>query len=112
LSNSHDKFQIKDALEIIIGSVVLAYPIALTEEVWQLGYDLSNRAALFLGISSLAFQAVFVYVFFYYGKFMEHRLEFLTRLLSVWFLTIFVSGYCHKKNITCCLRRQFQCNHI
>ena len=90
--SKHDKYELKDALEIIIGSVVLAYPIAITEEVWDLGYNLSDKGALFLGMSSLAFQAIFVYVFFYYGKMVTHTAEFFLRLGSVFFLTLLVSA--------------------
>ena len=90
--SKHDKFELKDALEIVIGSVVLAYPIAITEEVWNLGYELSNDGAVFLAISSLVFQAIFVYVFFYYGKFVEHKTEFFSRLASVYLLTLCVSA--------------------
>ena len=72
--------------------MVLGFPVAITEEVWNMGYELSSKNTFFLALGSLTFQAVFVYYFFYYGKLQKHRLDFAKRLLAIYSLTIVVSA--------------------
>ena len=41
MNSQHRRFTLKDVSEIVVGSVLLAFPVAITEEVWNLGATLS-----------------------------------------------------------------------
>ena len=46
------EFKLTDFFQLIAGATVLALPVSLTEEVWNLGGELSiGRALLILGVS-------------------------------------------------------------
>ena len=54
-------FRARDVVEIALGACILAFPTATTEEVWDLGAELSlSRAMLFL-VASVFFLAVLIY---------------------------------------------------
>ena len=88
----HDRFRLDDVAEIIIGSVLLAFPIAITEEVWNLGRELSLVSAFTIAAVSLFFLAWFAYHTFYNSELQNNRQEFFIRVLSVYCLTLIVAA--------------------
>jgi len=61
MEKTQRRFRINDLSEIIVGSVVLAFPVAITEEVWNLGTTLPLGSAIFMVVASLVFTAWFAY---------------------------------------------------
>ncbi|MBD3354678.1 DUF2391 family protein, partial [Candidatus Woesearchaeota archaeon] len=85
------EFLIKDALQVIIGSSILAIPIGFTEETWELGGSLPilNILGLFL-ISML-----FISSFTYYNYHKRHGLkkhfgEFVKRIFATYLVSFLV----------------------
>ena len=59
------ELRIRDVIQIIVGATILAIPLAFTEETWQLGEKLPVLNVFALGLLSVLFIAIFVYVNFY-----------------------------------------------
>lgn len=50
-----------DVAELIIGASVLAFPVAVTEEVWNLSEQISLLQVLLIAATSCFFLSVFIY---------------------------------------------------
>jgi len=87
-------FDRKDFGEIVIGSLTLALPLALTEEVWNLGTELRLLNVLLAVLVSYCVIGVYVRAHFYGGRLTEHRNEFIKRVMSVYLVTLLVSALC------------------
>jgi uncharacterized membrane protein len=84
-------FSLKDVGEIFVGAVLLALPISLTEEVWQLGSELAPWRTLFISLFSVLFIAFFGYFKFYNGSLEGAVAEFLARVFTVYVLANIVA---------------------
>jgi uncharacterized membrane protein len=84
-------FNAHDAVQVIVGATLLAIPVGLTEEVWQLGETLSNIRIGFLAFFSLLFIAGFTYYVSYRRHIKTHRPEFVQRLLGTYILSLIVA---------------------
>ena len=80
----------RDIAEIIIGSLVLAFPVAVTEEVWNLSMELSFARTIVLFVSSLVFISVFVHTTYCHDFSFSSQKQLLARVLSVYGLTLMV----------------------
>lgn len=72
----------RDIMQIIIGSTILALPIAYTEEVWKLGEELPLLNVGLLSLLSLVFIALFVYFNFYRFSIKGHWFNYIKRVES------------------------------
>jgi len=88
----HDRFRLHDVAEFVIGSVLLAFPVAITEEVWNLGTELSLINTLAIVAVSLIFLGWFAYNTFYKSNLKYNRQEFIVRVLSVYLVTLIVAA--------------------
>jgi uncharacterized membrane protein len=86
------RFRINDLSEIIVGSVVLAFPVAITEEVWNLGTTLPLASSVIIVVSSLVFLAWFVYHTYYQSVMETHWKDLLARTLTTYAITLLVSA--------------------
>ena len=86
------RFRINDLSEIIVGSVVLAFPVAITGEVWDLGATLPLLNAIVIVVSSLIFIAWFVYHAYYQSVMDTHWQDLLARTLSTYVVTLVISA--------------------
>lgn len=85
------EFRLEDLAQLIAGACVMALPISLTEEVWDLGAELSvGRTLATLGIS-LVTLAGFTWSLFYVGRVREYWGVFLGRVLAAYAVTFLVS---------------------
>jgi len=65
------EFYLVDLIQIVIGATILAIPVALTQEVWELGRTLPFwRILVFLGLSLL-----FISIFVYFNYYKHHTME-------------------------------------
>lgn len=85
-------FKLHDVSEIVVGSVLLAFPIAVTEEVWDLGEVLSTFSTLAIITASLFFLTWFATHTFYNSDLLGHHREILLRVLSVYCVTLIVAA--------------------
>ncbi|MFW6387017.1 MAG: DUF2391 family protein [Bacillota bacterium] len=84
----------RDILQVILGASVLALPLGMTEETWNLGSELPLFNVLFLAVLGIGFIAMFVY-FNYYREVLEgHKIEMFKRVLMIYFLSLLlVAGF-------------------
>ncbi len=84
------EFRTKDVVQVMVGSSILAIPVALTEETWKLGETLPlPNVFAFLAIS-LVFVSTFVFYNYYRTSLRQHWLEFLKRVISTYLLSFLV----------------------
>jgi uncharacterized membrane protein len=86
------EFRPRDLLQVIIGSSILAIPLAFTEETWRLGETLPLFNTILLSVISLVFISVFVYFNFYRFMLKDHILEFIKRIFSTFAVSLIVVG--------------------
>jgi uncharacterized membrane protein len=84
------KLDSRDIAEIIIGSLVLGFPVAVTEEIWNLSQDLSLGRTLIISLASLVFISVFVKTTYRHDLTFSSQKELAARVLTVYGLTLVV----------------------
>jgi len=84
------EFSPKDVLQVIIGATLLAIPVGYTEEAWNLGAVLPNINILFIMLLSILFISSFIYHSHYKDKLKNHKLQFITRILSTYIISFLV----------------------
>ena len=84
------EFRLRDALEIIVGAMVLAIPVAYTEEVWVLAEELPVANTIAVLVTSISISALFVYFVFYKGHLRETLSQFFFRVFANYGLTLLV----------------------
>jgi uncharacterized membrane protein len=88
----HLELSTKDRVQICVGATILAIPTAFTEEVWNLGTDVSWLGTITLAIVSLGFIGLFIYFNSYKNHMKLYRTDFLNRLFSTYFFSLIVVG--------------------
>jgi uncharacterized membrane protein len=83
---------VRDIAEIVIGSLVLAFPVAVTEEVWNLGAELSLGRTLVIWLSSLVFVSFFVQTAYRHDFSFASQKQLLARVGTVYGLTLLLSA--------------------
>ena len=82
----------RDLAEIIIGSLVLAFPVAVTEEVWNMSAEISLTRALLIALGSLVFISFFVRTTYFHETTMTSSKQVAVRALTVYVVTLLVSA--------------------
>jgi len=86
------KLDSRDVAEIVIGSLVLAFPVAVTEEVWNLSADLSLGRTVFISLVSLVCISVFVQTTYRHEFSFSSQKELIARVFAVYLLTLVVAA--------------------
>lgn len=81
----------RDVMQLIVGATLLSTPVALTEEVWQLGKVLPMEKIFLLALLSMTFTSLFVYYNFYRNNIKDHFLEFIKRIVLVYVISLTIS---------------------
>jgi uncharacterized membrane protein len=84
------EFYFRDFLQAIIGALLLATPIAFTQEVWELGDMLSNERIVLIVLMSLLFLSLFVYHNFYKDHFKKYAGQFFMRVVVIYVMSFLV----------------------
>lgn len=84
------EFNPRDIMQVIIGSALLAIPVSLTEEAWNLGESLPNLNISILSIVSLLLVSIFVYFNFYKVTLKGYVIEFIKRVLGTYLISLLV----------------------
>ena len=90
MRKAREQFGLQDVAEIIVGAIILAFPIAITEEVWTLSEELSVGRTLWISLSSIAFISCFGYYLYYRSSLRENWRDFLMRTSAIYFITLLV----------------------
>ena len=86
------RFHIKDLSEITVGAVVLASPIALTEEAWNLGNELPVLNTIIIVVVSLLFTAWFSYHAHYESSLDTHGQEYILRVVVTYSTSLVIAA--------------------
>lgn len=92
MSTRTSELRVRDMAELLAGAIVMAFPIAITEEVWDLGEELSLLRITLIALGSILFIALLVWALFQRGHPPEHRRDFLRRVLAAYGLALFVAA--------------------
>ena len=87
-STSGHKLNWRDVAEIVVGSCVLAFPVSVTEEVWELSKTLPLGRVLYLAYWSNIFIALFTYHRYFRGQLRGNVGRFVLRVGAVYFVTV------------------------
>ena len=82
----------RDVLQIIIGASILAIPVGMTEETWNLGVELPLLNVIILTLLGISFIAFFVYFNFYRNYLKEHLKDYILRVITIYFVSLLVVG--------------------
>jgi len=85
------EFRIEDFCQLVAGACVMALPVALTEEVWNLGASLSTGRTLLILAVSIFTLAGFIWGLFYGKRIGEYKGHFFKRVLSAYVVTFMVA---------------------
>lgn len=84
------EFRPRDAFQVIVGASLLAIPVTLTEEAWNLGEKLPLLNVLLLGVISILFISSFVYFNIYRFHLKGNVFEFIKRVICTYLLSLAV----------------------
>ena len=59
---SANLFRLRDFIEIALGGSIMAFPVAATEEIWNLSKELNLVRVLLFTVASMFVLAVLIYV--------------------------------------------------
>ena len=86
------RFHWRDLAEVLIGACILAFPVAVTEEVWSLGAELSLGRVLVFAVVSIFFLATVIYVIHRHeGRPLSHK-TFMLRVVGTYAVTFAISA--------------------
>ncbi|TYA71582.1 DUF2391 family protein [Seonamhaeicola marinus] len=84
------EFKPRDIIQVIIGSALLAIPVSLTEEAWNLGITLPFKNILLIILLSLIMIGMFVYFNFYRFNFKGNKFEFFKRVIGTYLISLLI----------------------
>ena len=84
------EFKPRDIMQVIIGSALLAIPVSLTEEVWNLGKTLPISNVYMIAALSLVLISVFVYFNFYKVTLKGYVIDFIKRIVGTYIISLLV----------------------
>ena len=86
------EIRLRDVVQILVGSALLAIPVAFTEEAWRLGQTLPVVNVVAVSVISLVFIAVFVHLHSYRGYIGEYLFEYLKRVIATYVISLIVAA--------------------
>lgn len=85
------EFRLEDLGQLVAGACVMALPVALTGEVWELGSSLSIGRTLSILALSITTLSGFIWGLFYGKRIGEYKGHFFKRVLSAYLVTFMVA---------------------
>ena len=86
------EFKPRDIMQVAVGSALLAIPVSLTEEAWNLGESLPITNIVIIAIISILMIAIFVFYNFYKITLKGYVIEFLKRVIGTYLISLIVVG--------------------
>lgn len=84
------EFKPRDVMQVIIGSALLAIPVSLTEEAWNLGETLPISNIITIALLSLGLISVFVYFNFYKITLKGYVYDFVKRIIWTYIISLLI----------------------
>ena len=85
------EFRFEDLVQLIAGALVMGLPVAMAEETWDLGAELSMGRTLTILALSWCTLAGFIWTLFYGKRITEYRHQFIKRTVAAYVVTFVVS---------------------
>lgn len=83
-------FKVSDVGQIAVGACVMAFPVIMAEELWDLGAELSLPRVLYFALASWFFLGAFIRLM-HHDPGVEHsRQEFFKRVISTYMITLVI----------------------
>ena len=86
------EFKPRDIMQVAVGSALLALPMSLTEEAWNLGTTLPMKNILLIAALSLVTVGFYVYYNFYKVTLKGYVIEFIKRILGTYLIALIMAG--------------------
>ncbi len=86
------RFAARDVAEIAMGACIMAFPVATTEEIWNLGEELTLVRALLFSLASLFFLGLLVFLLHHGRDVPKDPKVFFQRVLSTYGLTLVIAA--------------------
>ncbi len=84
------EFKPRDIIQVIVGATILATPIALSEEAWNLASDLESINIASICLLSILFIGLFVYFNFYRFNLKGHVFNYVKRVIGTYIISLIV----------------------
>jgi uncharacterized membrane protein len=94
MNKPEKRFHLHDLAELILGSLLIAFPVAMTEEAWNLGDDLPVINAMAIVVLALFVTSWFIYHKHYQSSLASHGREFALRIFVTYTVTLIVAVVC------------------
>lgn len=85
------EFRLEDIGQLAAGACVMALPVALTEEIWDMGGELSLLRTFVILTVSLITLTCFIWSLFYVKKAADYQGHFFRRVISAYLITFLIS---------------------
>ena len=83
-------FKVSDVGQIAVGACVMAFPVIISEELWDLGAELSMGRALYFALASWFFLGAFIRLMHHDPEVEHSRQEFFKRVISTYMITLVI----------------------
>ena len=87
MTSTSSRVSSSDVAEMLVGGIAMAFPVAMTEEAWNLGEELSWFRITVLLVGSICILGWYGIHIFHGGKLRENWRHFVIRLAVVYLLT-------------------------
>jgi len=91
-TKGRSRFARRDVAEIVVGACVMAFPVATTGEVWDLGEQLSLLRVLLFAVASVFFLGMMVFLLHHRKDVPADPRTFFLRVLSTYGLTLVIAA--------------------
>lgn len=81
------EFYMHDLIQVIVGATMIAIPVGFTQEVWQLGFQLSFVRTLGFVFFALFFISIFSYHHTYENIMETEKLQFIKRVAFTYLIS-------------------------
>ena len=85
------EMHIEDYFQLLGGAGVISIPLAMTEEVWNLGAGISNARALVIALVTIVSLAIYVWALFYRHRVSLYRGEMVKRVIAAYAIALATS---------------------
>ena len=92
MTHETTRIRLRDTAEITLGSIIMGFPVAVTEEVWDISVGLPIGRVVFIALGSIGIIAWFGYYVFYHGTLKDTVGRFIFRVLFAYMITLAAVG--------------------
>ncbi len=87
------QLNLEDIIQVCIGSIILALPIAFTEEAWKMSTSLPAFKVILIFITSILLDACFIFYGVYEANIKDKYIKFSSRIIVNYAITFITVSY-------------------